>query len=227
MLKHLTLLNWIQWAVLIALQVKILQFSWRKIKTLSMAMIYLLFESLVLFVVVLVGDAKVYSYVYYSLGIIECLFLSLLSIEFGSNCINLMKSKIKKWGPLIVAAPTFCIMIVFFPFQLTKLYEGTLRISQIASILSLSLLFTCFAFEDKEYKFKVVGKSYSILLGLLAICSQLQLNFGLATFVRQSWICSWIGGLSILLWSLTRCMNTGTSKFENRGISAYEPSSQY
>jgi hypothetical protein len=105
--------------------------------------------------------------------------------------------------------------------------EGAVRISQISFVLSLSLLFTCFAFEDKEYKFKVVGKSYTVFLGLLTLCTQLQLKFGLATFVRQSWICSWIGGLSILLWSLTRCMNTGTSKFENRGISAYGPSSQY
>jgi hypothetical protein len=105
--------------------------------------------------------------------------------------------------------------------------EGAVRILQISFILSLSLLFTCFAFEDKEQKMKVVGRSYAVFISLLTLCTQMQLKFGLATFVRQSWICSWIVGLSILLWSLTRCMSAGTSKFENRGISAYGHSSQH
>lgn len=208
MLNHLTLLDIFLWITIIVLQAIILKLSWKSYKLLAWSMIYLLFESLVLFSYMFTSP-QTYSKAYYILSIGESWTIALTSIEFSLLLLPKAKKIINYIGPAVVSAPIFCIGVIPWKIETINFITNILRVSQVAFVLSLSLLFFSFAFEDENVKERKLARSYSILLLLLVICAEVQLHFGIvgANFANGNWIrllwpISWIVGLGLIANSL-------------------------
>jgi hypothetical protein len=154
------------------------------------------------------------------MSIIECWVIALTSIEFSLLLLPRAKKYVNYIGPVVVSSPVFCVGVALFPWKIESVnfITNVLRISQVAFILSLSLLFFSFAFEDETVKERKLARSYSALLILLTICAEAQLHFGViganftdTSWVRLLWPISWVVGLGLIANSL-RQLNRATGE---------------
>jgi hypothetical protein len=222
MLKHLTLLDCAIWIGIILFQVYLFNLSRKKFKIIPIAMLFLLIESIVEFVMMFSSELA-YKNVYYSLGIIESMLLSIGAIEIGGSVALEIKSYIHHIGPIVIVVPAFITYILCTPDRHFHfewlLLDDIVRIFQLAFLISLILLLLCIALESDDAKNKRIARGYALLLALLTFSLQMQVKFGLSRNIRTLLIVSWLVGSMILALSF-RCVNNGNSNMLRR-IKAY------
>jgi hypothetical protein len=148
-----------------------------------------------------------YKEVYYVAAILECLIMAGLSIEIGASLMPHYKNLIWKASPIIIAIPTFVILLVIKIKEIGKtvFIINSIRIGEIAFLLSLCVIFFCMAFEYENSPTKFIARSYATFLTMLIVCTELQLRLGLNLLVRTIWPLSWLIGLAGLYVTLRRC----------------------
>jgi hypothetical protein len=178
-------------------------------------MAYLIAESITLFGIAIAYSTSTYAKSYYFVGIIESLVLALTSVNLSTKVLPKSLFLTRKLGPVVVATPVFCLLVIYCPWQGQIIVDKMLRITQVAMISSLALLFTTFALEKEISKYKEIAISYSALLTLLVLGAEVQVRFGIIESVRTVWPIAWLIGLSAVAWSLHKMNLYDNSVREN------------
>jgi hypothetical protein len=196
---HVAPLDWIRWAVVIALQFYIMHRAWNRLPVLAGLMIY---ETIAcgVGIAMIFGNLLSYAKLYMGAGIFEYALIGAAAIELCGKLQPQGYQRVIRFCPIVIAGPLFFQLVLSIP--LLALFQFQLH--ALAFTLSAIILLICYLFEETGAPDWVgpIAAGYFSLLFLLVIAIGLVYRFHNTGIWNHSIPIAWLIGMAVLGWTL-------------------------